>query len=188
MTQFLKAEPKFEQNLSPELIHWNFTRYKHSWLLLYLPLRKKNILYTLISIDNYIIVPFPKSFKFLISGFSCFFSPEMNDIISSCGLVAKSCLTRWPCEVQHARLPCLSLSPGVCSNSRAVSEWCHPTISSSAPLLPSCLHFFQHQGIFQWINSSHQVAKNYSFSFSIGPYSEYSGWFPLALTGLTSLN
>ena len=32
--------------------------------------------------------------------------------------------------LQHARLPCPSLSPGVCSNSFPLSWWCHPTISS----------------------------------------------------------
>ena len=31
----------------------------------------------------------------------------------------------------HTRLFCPSLSPGVCSNSRPLSQWCHPTISSS---------------------------------------------------------
>ena len=38
----------------------------------------------------------------------------------------------WHHEVQHARLPCPSLSPGVCSNSSPLSRWWHPTISSSA--------------------------------------------------------
>ena len=39
-------------------------------------------------------------------------------------------------EFQHARLPSLSLSPRVSSNSCALSRWCHPTILSSAnPLL-----------------------------------------------------
>ena len=37
----------------------------------------------------------------------------------------------WPHGLQHARLPCPSLSPGVCSNSCPLSQWCHPTISSS---------------------------------------------------------
>ena len=44
-----------------------------------------------------------------------------------------------PHELQHARLPCASLSPGVCSNSCALNRWCHPTISSTllSLLLPS---------------------------------------------------
>ena len=40
----------------------------------------------------------------------------------------------WPHGLQHARLPCPSPS-GACSNSCPVSRWCHPTISSSLPLL-----------------------------------------------------
>ena len=41
----------------------------------------------------------------------------------------------WPHELQHSRLPYLSQSPGVCSNSCQLSQWCHPTISSSASIL-----------------------------------------------------
>ena len=37
-------------------------------------------------------------------------------------------------ELQHARLPCPSLSPGVCSNSCSLSQWCYLTISSSATM------------------------------------------------------
>ena len=36
-----------------------------------------------------------------------------------------------PHGLQHARLPCLSLSPEACSNSCPLSRWCHWTISSS---------------------------------------------------------
>ena len=36
-----------------------------------------------------------------------------------------------PHGLEHARVPCPSLSPGVCSNSCPLSQWCHPTISSS---------------------------------------------------------
>ena len=55
--------------------------------------------------------------------------------------------------------PCPSLNPGVCSDSCALSRWCHPTISSSAALFSFCLQSFQHQGLFQWAGSLHQVAK-----------------------------
>ena len=64
----------------------------------------------------------------------------------------------WPHELQHARLPCPSLSPGVYSNSCPLSQWCHPTISSSVTPF-SCPCVSQHQGFFQWVGSSHQVAK-----------------------------
>ena len=53
-----------------------------------------------------------------------------------------------PHELQHARLPCPSLSLGVCSNSCPLSQSCHPTISSSVCPF-STLNISQHQGLFQ---------------------------------------
>ena len=48
----------------------------------------------------------------------------------------------------------------------------HPLWSPSPP----ALNLSQHQGLFQWVSSSHQVAKKYwSFSFNISPSNEYSG-------------
>ena len=44
----------------------------------------------------------------------------------------------WPHESQHARPPCPSPTPGVHSNSRPSSQWCHPAISSSVVPLSSC--------------------------------------------------
>ena len=64
-----------------------------------------------------------------------------------------------PHGLQHARLPCPPPTPGTCSNSCPSSWWCYPTISSSGVPFPSCLQSFQHQGLFQWVSSSHQVAK-----------------------------
>ena len=40
----------------------------------------------------------------------------------------------WPHGLQHDRISCPSLSPGVCSNLCPLSRWCHPTISPSAAL------------------------------------------------------
>ena len=40
--------------------------------------------------------------------------------------------------LEHTRLSCTPLSPGVCSNSRPLSWWCHPTISSSVVPFSSC--------------------------------------------------
>ena len=65
-----------------------------------------------------------------------------------------------PHGLQHARFPCPSLSPRVSSHSCLLSQWCHPTISSSViPFSISALNLSQHQGFFQWVNFSHQVAK-----------------------------
>ena len=44
----------------------------------------------------------------------------------------------WPRGLQHARLPCPSLTPGAYSNSCPSSRWCHPTISSSVVPFSSC--------------------------------------------------
>ena len=74
-----------------------------------------------------------------------------------------------------ARLPCPSPTPGVYSNSCSSSWWCHPTTSSSIVPFSFCLQSFLASGSFQWVSSSHQVAKYWSFSFSISPSSEYSG-------------
>ena len=58
-------------------------------------------------------------------------------------------------ELQHARLPCPSPTPGVHPNPCPLSQWCHPTISSSV----ISFYLSQHQGLFKWVSSSHQVAK-----------------------------
>ena len=65
----------------------------------------------------------------------------------------------WPHELQHTRLPCLSLSPRVCSNLHPLSGWCHPTIHLLSSPSPPVLNLSQNQGLFQWVGSSHQVAK-----------------------------
>ena len=43
-----------------------------------------------------------------------------------------------PLESQHARPPCPSPTPGVHSDSRPSSQWCHPAISSSVVPFSSC--------------------------------------------------
>ena len=62
-----------------------------------------------------------------------------------------------PHGLQHARPPCPSPTPGVYPNSRPSSQGCHPTVfilSSPSPALT----LFQHQGLSQWVSSSHEVA------------------------------
>ena len=51
-------------------------------------------------------------------------------------------ISLWPHRPQHTRLPCPSPSPGACSNSCPMSQWCHPTISFSAIPFSSCLQSF----------------------------------------------
>ena len=64
-----------------------------------------------------------------------------------------------PHESQHARPPCPSPSPGGHSDSRPSSLWCHRAISSSVVPFSSCPQSLQHQSLFQWVSSSHEVAK-----------------------------
>ena len=59
----------------------------------------------------------------------------------------------------------------------------HP-LSSPSPPAPNPS---QHQGLFQWVNSSHEVAKYWSFSFNISPSNEHPDWSPLRWTGWISL-
>ena len=59
----------------------------------------------------------------------------------------------------------------------------HP-LSSPSPPAPN---LSQHQGLFQWVNSSHEVAKYWSFSFNISPSNEHPDWSPLRWTGWISL-
>ena len=93
-----------------------------------------------------------------------------------------------PHELQHARLPCSSLCPGVWSNSCPLSRWCHLTISSSVVPFSSCLQSFQELGSFpvnQFFPSCGQ-STGVSASASVLPRN-IQDWFPLGLIGLSSL-
>ena len=47
-----------------------------------------------------------------------------------------------PHGLPHSRLPCPSPTPRACSNSCPLSQWCHPTVSSSVIPFSSCLQSF----------------------------------------------
>ena len=90
--------------------------------------------------------------------------------------VTQSCPTLRPHESQHARPPCLSPTPGVYSNSCPMGRWCHPAISSSVIPFSCCPQSLPASGSFQWVNSSHQVAKVLEFQLQhISPSSEHPG-------------
>ena len=91
-------------------------------------------------------------------------------------------------RLQHARLPSPSSSPRVCSNSCPLSQWCHPTISSSVAPFSSCLQSFlasESLSMSQLFTSGGQSI-GASASASVLPMN-IQGWFPLVLTGLISL-
>ena len=92
-----------------------------------------------------------------------------------------------PHELQHTWILCPLPSPRVCSNSCSLNWWCisnHLIFCCPLLLLPS---LSQLQRLFQWVGSSHQVAKNgVSASASVLPMN-IQGWFPFRLTGFISL-
>ena len=82
----------------------------------------------------------------------------------------------WPHGLQQARLPCPSPTPGACSNSCPLSQWCHPTISSS--VIPLFLLHSIFPSIEDFSNESVLCItwpKYWSFRFSISLSYIYSG-------------
>ena len=72
-----------------------------------------------------------------------------------------------PHGLQHARLPCPSLSPRICSDSCPLNHWCHPTMSSNLLLLPSVFPSFR---VFSKESAlCIRWPKYWSFSLSISP-------------------
>ena len=93
-----------------------------------------------------------------------------------------------PHGLQHARPSCLSLTPRVYSNSSPLSQWCHPPISFSIILFPSCLQSFLASGSFhlsQFFASGGQSI-GVSVSASVLPMNIHD-WFPLGWTGWVGL-
>ena len=93
-----------------------------------------------------------------------------------------------PRELQHARPPCPSPTPGVHSNSCPSNRWCHPAMSSSVVPFSSWLQFFSASGSFpmsQFFTSGGQSIGLWA-SASVLPMN-IQDWFPLGLTDWISL-
>ena len=109
----------------------------------------------------------------------------------SCSVVSDSLQ---PHESQHARPPCLSPTPGVHSDSRPSSPWCHPAISSSVIPFSSCpqsrpaSESFPMSQFFAWGGQSTGVLALASFlpkkSQGWSP-SEWTDWISLKSKGLS---
>ena len=93
-----------------------------------------------------------------------------------------------PHEPQHARPPCPSPTPRIYSNSCPLSQWCHPTISSSVVPFFFCLQSFPTSGSFQMSQffSSGGQSIGVSASASVLPMN-IQDWFRLGCTGWISL-
>ena len=94
----------------------------------------------------------------------------------------------WPHELQHARLPCPSPSPGVHPNSCPSSRWCHPAISSSVVPFSSCPQSLPASGSFpiSQLFTSGSQSTGVSALASFLPKNT-QGWSPSEWTGWISL-
>ena len=103
----------------------------------------------------------------------------------SCSVVSDSLQ---PHESQHARPPCPSPTPGVHTDSRPSSQWCHPAISSSVVPFSSCPQSLPASGSFpmsqpfSWGGQSTGVSALVSFLSK-----KSQGWSPSECTGWISL-
>ena len=90
--------------------------------------------------------------------------------------------------MHHAKLPCPSVSPRVCSNSYTLSWWCHPNSSSSVAPFSSCPQSFPASGSFPmsqfFTSGGWSIGASASISVLL---MDIQGWFPLGLTDLISL-
>ena len=79
-------------------------------------------------------------------------------------------------------------TPEVHSNPCPLSRWYYPPSHPLSSPSPPAFNLFQHQGLFQWVNSSHHVAKvlQFQLSTSVLPVNTQD-WSPLGWTGWISL-
>ena len=114
-----------------------------------------------------------------------YFSQINCFLLYSCSVMSDS---SQPHGLQHTRLLCPSLSPRACSNSRPLSQWCHPSISSSVIPFSTCLQSFPASWSFLMsrLFASGGQSIGASASASVLPMN-IQGWFPLRLTSLISL-
>ena len=96
--------------------------------------------------------------------------------------VAQSCPTL--CDPMDCSTPGLPVHRQLPEFTQTHVHWVGDVIQPSYPLsssFPPAFNLSQHQGLFQWVSSSHQVAKVSVLPMNI------QDWFPLGLTGLISL-
>ena len=96
-------------------------------------------------------------------------------------LFSHSVMSLQPCGLQYTRLPCPSLSLGAYSHSCPLSQWCHPTISSSVAPFSSCLQSFPASGSFKMSQLFTSVGQSLEAWASVLPM-HIQGWFTLGLT------
>ena len=121
----------------------------------------------------------------------CTMPTQFSSVQFSCSVVSDSLR---PHESQHTRPPCPSPSPGVHSDSRPSSPWCHPAISASVVPFSSCpqslpsSESFPMSQLFTWGSRSTGGSALVSFlpknTQGWSP-SEWTGWISLQSKGLS---
>ena len=109
--------------------------------------------------------------------------------VSCCGSVTQSCLILCdPMDCSTPGCPVLHYLPQI---AQTHVHWVNDAVQPSHPLSspsPPALSLSQYQGLFQWVHSSHQVAKVLELMFSASvPPINIQKWFPLGWTDWISL-
>ena len=108
---------------------------------------------------------------------------DFNQMLFCCCSVTKLHSTLWPHGLHHTKLPCSSLFPGVCSDSCPLSQWCYPTILSSAVPFSSCPQSFSAPRAFPMCHLFTSGGQSVGASTSASVFTmNIQGWFLLRLT------
>jgi len=130
-----------------------------------------------LSIISGTVFSLPKDLKFRFKLLCCFSS------------VAQSCLTL--CDPMECSTPGFPVHHQLLEFTQTHVDWISDAIQPSHPLSspsPPTLNLSHHQGLFQWVSSSHQVAKVSEFQLQHQSFQWiFQDWFPLGWTGWISL-
>ena len=127
---------------------------------------------------------YPSVVCLCLSCLNCFATPSVSSVSQSCPTLWNPMDCSTPGLPVHHQLRELTQTLSI----ESVRPYNHCILCH--PFLLFGLNLSQHQGLFQGVHSSHQVAKVLEFSFSISPSNEYSGlisfridWCDLAVQG-----
>ena len=100
----------------------------------------------------------------------------------------RSLVGLWPHGLQYTRLLCSSPSPRACSSSFPLSQWCHPTMSSSVVPFSCCLQSFPASGSFPMSQLFTSGSQSIGVSASASVLQmNIQDWFPSGWTSWISL-
>ena len=109
------------------------------------------------------------------------FSVQFSSVVQSCPTF---------CDPMNRSTPGLPVHHQLTEFTQNHVHWVGDAIQPSHPLpspSPPELSLSEHQGLFKWVSSSHQVAKYWSFSFSISPSNKHPGLFSFRMDWLDLL-